>query len=159
MNIVPKLHDSEGISSGVATRDQLIEALSDVTQPGEKTEQDQLAEYVPFEAIERLDAHENGSWTLSFDLPGATVTVDGDGTTTVHGQPQSAPETTGTVLGTCPTCGAEFRREFDSGQRVGYEVLGKGSELALVRCLPCGDEIVVPETGYTPGRNSRPRWQ
>ena len=44
-----------------------------------------LQEYVDVEAIQRLAAHEEGSWTLSFELPEHEVTVESDGRILVDG--------------------------------------------------------------------------
>lgn len=48
---------------------------------------------------------------------------------------------------TCPQCGKEFI-PLDRGAngREGYTLLGKGSELSLIRCDGCNAELPVPET-------------
>lgn len=45
----------------------------------------------------------------------------------------------------CPKCGMGFTRT-DAGGRAGYELLGKGELLSLIRCEECRIEFAVPES-------------
>ena len=45
-----------------------------------------LQDHVDVEAIESLKAHPSDSWTLSFEVPGHSVTVTGDSIVLVDGE-------------------------------------------------------------------------
>lgn len=64
----------------------LVELIAD-EQAVEPTELGyELQEYIPVDAIEQLAAHEDASWTLSFELPEQTVTITSDGVILVNGK-------------------------------------------------------------------------
>jgi len=45
----------------------------------------------------------------------------------------------------CPNCTQQFQREENSQPR-GYNLLGKGETISLIRCTQCGIELPVPES-------------
>lgn len=109
-----------------------------------------LQEYIDTDAIEMLADDEASTWTLTFDVPDARVCVTSDDELRVDVTTQSNSGTrstqTGTAtLGHCPKCGRAFERTGD-GQRRGYRLLAKGTELALLRCTGCRAELPAPET-------------
>lgn len=129
---------------------EVISAVADAKN-AEVTELEySVAEYIDGDAIELLTRHDASTWTLSFELPDQTVVITSDDEITVETIPQSdahphKSDTSLEILGHCPHCGEAFKRDTEIGDRSGYSLLGKGDELALIRCGDCETEFPVPE--------------
>jgi len=72
-------------------RERLLMTVLEAIANREGTSPEQLdyslQEYVEADALRLLEEHDSESWTFSFEVPDHTVTVSGDGTIAVDGEP------------------------------------------------------------------------